>query len=45
MFAWASSYNIFIKAIWEKLPDTFSENRENLNGDLPNFALKDDKLP
>ena len=38
-------YNIFIKAIWVKLPETYSENRENLNGDLPHFAHKDDKLP
>ena len=38
-------YNIFIKAIWVKLPETKSENRENLNGDLPHFAHKDDKLP
>ena len=24
---------------------TYGENRENLNGDLPHFAPKDDKLP
>ena len=28
----------------EKLPVTYSENREYFNGDLPHFALKDDKL-
>ena len=38
-------YNIFIKAMWEKLPETYSEKRENLDGDLPHFALKDGKLP
>ena len=38
-------FNIFIKAIWEKLPGTLSENRENLNGDLLHFTHKDDKLP
>ena len=38
-------YNIFITAIWEKLAETLSENRENLNGDLLHFAHKDDKLP
>ena len=35
-------FNIFTKAIWEKLPETKSENRENLNGDLPHVAHKDD---
>ena len=35
----------FIKALSENLPVTYSENRENLNGDLPHFAPKNDKLP
>ena len=35
-------YNLSLS---EKLRVTHSENRENLNSDLPHFALKDDKLP
>ena len=38
-------FDIFIEAILEKLPETLSKNRENLNGDLPHFAHKDGKLP
>ena len=45
MAAVCSSISLFMSALSEKFPVRYSENRKKINGDLPHFAPKEDKLP